>query len=38
MESGLVRTLVGYDPDGYFLEWDTFLDLEGNERLIELIR
>ena len=37
-ESGLVRTLVGYDPDGYFLEWDTFLDLEGNERLIELLR
>lgn len=38
MESGLVETFVGYDPTGYFLEWDNFLDLEGNERIIEAIR
>ena len=33
-ESGRVRTFVGYDPEGYFLEWDTFLDVGGNERLL----
>jgi len=33
-ESGLVRVFVGYDPEGYFLEWDEFLDLEGNENLV----
>lgn len=38
MESDRVRTLVGYDPDGYFLEWDTFLERDGNERLLELMR
>ena len=38
MESNLVETFVGYDPTGYFLEWDNFLDREGNERIIELIR
>lgn len=37
-ESGRVRVFVGYDPDGYFMEWDTFLDVEGNERLLELLR
>ena len=36
-ESGRVRTFVAYDPGGYFLEWDTFLDVEGNERLVELL-
>lgn len=36
-ESGRVRVFVGYDPAGYFLEWDTFLDLEGNERLMDLL-
>ncbi len=35
-ESGRVSVFVGYDPEGYFLEWDTFLDVEGNERLLEL--
>lgn len=34
-ESGRVRTFVAFDPGGYFLEWDTFLDVEGNERLLE---
>ena len=38
MESERVRVFVGYDPDGYFLEWDTFLDRDGNERLLELMR
>jgi predicted enzyme related to lactoylglutathione lyase len=36
-ESGRVRVFVGYDPEGYFLEWDTFLDVEGNERLFPLL-
>ena len=36
-ESGRVRTFVAYDPEGYYLEWDTFLDVEGNERLMELL-
>jgi catechol 2,3-dioxygenase-like lactoylglutathione lyase family enzyme len=37
-ESGRVRTFVGYDPEGYFLEWDTFLDVEGNETLLGQLR
>ena len=36
-ESGLVHVFVGYDPEGYFLEWDTFLDVEGNDRLLPLL-
>jgi uncharacterized glyoxalase superfamily protein PhnB len=32
-ESNLVRVFVGYDPEGIFLEWDTFLDLEENRGL-----
>ena len=36
-ERGRVTTLVGYDPEGYFLEWDTFLDVEGNEELLEIL-
>ncbi len=36
-ESHRVHQFVGYDPAGYFLEWDTFLDREGNERLRELL-
>ena len=36
-ESERVRVFVGYDPAGYFLEWDTFLDREGNERLLSLL-
>ncbi|MDP2957663.1 MAG: hypothetical protein Q8N53_14655 [Longimicrobiales bacterium] len=34
---GRVRTFVGYDPEGYFLEWDTFLEVQGNERLLALL-
>jgi len=37
-ESGRVRVFVGYDPEGYFLEWDTFLDVEGNEELLQQLR
>ena len=36
-ESDLVRVFVGYDPSGIFLEWDTFLDLPGNEELIKYL-
>jgi catechol 2,3-dioxygenase-like lactoylglutathione lyase family enzyme len=36
-ESGRVTVFVGYDPAGYFLEWDTFLDVDGNGRLLELL-
>ena len=36
-ESGRVRTFVGYDPEGYFLEWDTFRDVEENARLLALL-
>jgi predicted enzyme related to lactoylglutathione lyase/catechol 2,3-dioxygenase-like lactoylglutathione lyase family enzyme len=36
-ESDRVRVFVGYDPGGYFLEWDTFLDRKGNERLLHLL-
>ncbi len=38
MESDLVRTFVAYDPTGYFLEWDTFLDRPGNERITAILR
>jgi catechol 2,3-dioxygenase-like lactoylglutathione lyase family enzyme len=33
-ESDRVRVFVAYDAEGYFLEWDTFLDVAGNERLL----
>lgn len=36
-ESGRVSVFIGYDPEGYFLEWDTFLDIEGNEELLALL-
>jgi hypothetical protein len=36
-EGGRVDTWVAFDPEGYFLEWDTFLDQEANERLLELL-
>lgn len=36
-ESDKVRVIVGYDPENYFLELDTFLDVEGNEQLVELL-
>ena len=33
-ESGKVRIFVGYDPEGYFLEWDTFVPDPANEKLL----
>jgi catechol 2,3-dioxygenase-like lactoylglutathione lyase family enzyme len=36
-ESGKVSVFVGYDAEGYFLEWDTFLDVDGNETLLPLL-
>lgn len=36
-ESERVRIFVGYDPEGYFLEWDTFLPVPDNERLLQLL-
>ena len=36
-EGDFVRTFVGYDPEGYFLEWDTFLDVESNRELLPLL-
>jgi len=37
-ESDKVRVFVGYDPENYFLEFDTFLDVPGNEELVRLLR
>ena len=37
-ESDRVRVFVGYDPEGYFLEWDEFLDLPANEGLTDILR
>jgi catechol 2,3-dioxygenase-like lactoylglutathione lyase family enzyme len=36
-ESGRVTTWVAYDPEGYFLEWDTFLDVEENAGLVPFL-
>jgi predicted enzyme related to lactoylglutathione lyase len=36
-ESERVSVFVAYDPEGYFLEWDTFLDTEANDRLLRLL-
>ncbi len=33
-EGDFVRTFVGYDPEGYFLEWDEFLDVPVNQTLL----
>lgn len=33
-----VRAFVGYDPAGYFIEFDTFLDDPRNIRILELLR
>ncbi len=36
-EGGLVRVFVGYDPAGSFLEWDTFLPVAENARLLHYL-
>ncbi|MGD2122742.1 MAG: hypothetical protein PVJ76_13400 [Gemmatimonadota bacterium] len=33
-EGDFVHTFVGYDPEGYYLEWDEFLDVGVNEGLL----
>ena len=37
IESDSVRVFVGYDPGGYYLEFDTFLEHERNAELLELL-
>ncbi len=32
------RVFVGYDPEGYYLEFDTFVEKEGNEMLLGLLK
>ena len=36
-ESGMVRVFVGYDPEGYFLEWDTFGERPDNMTLLRYL-
>jgi catechol 2,3-dioxygenase-like lactoylglutathione lyase family enzyme len=36
-EGDFVKTFVGYDPEGYFLEWDDFLDVEVNQVLLQAL-
>lgn len=33
-EGDFVQTFVGHDPEGYFLEWDTFLQVPVNQELL----
>ena len=35
---GRFRAFVGYDPEGYYLEFDQFLEHELNVRLLESLR
>jgi hypothetical protein len=37
-EGPRVLTFVGYDPGGYYLEFDTFLSHEDNQELLESLR
>ncbi|MDX1480762.1 MAG: VOC family protein [Woeseiaceae bacterium] len=32
------RAFVAYDPEGYYLEWDTFTDVEVNAALVDALR
>jgi hypothetical protein len=36
-EGDFVRVFVGYDPEGYFLEWDEFVDIDVNRGLLEIL-
>ncbi|MFH1766013.1 MAG: VOC family protein [Gemmatimonadota bacterium] len=36
-EGDFVRTFVGYDPEGYYLEWDEFLEVEANHALLRSV-
>jgi predicted enzyme related to lactoylglutathione lyase len=37
-EEDFVQTFVGFDPEGYYLEWDEFLGVPVNEDLLSLLR
>jgi hypothetical protein len=37
-EGARVQAFVGYDPGGYYLEFDSFLNHEDNEELLESLR
>jgi catechol 2,3-dioxygenase-like lactoylglutathione lyase family enzyme len=37
IEEGLVHAFVAFDPEGYFLEFDKFLDDERNHKLLEIL-
>lgn len=36
-EDGFVQAFVGFDPGGYFLEWDRFLEVEVNRELLSVL-
>jgi hypothetical protein len=36
-ETERCRAFVGYDPEGYYLEWDIFNSVTDNEKLVEAI-
>ncbi len=38
LDEGFVRVFVAYDPENYFLEFDTFTDVPENEDLIAALR
>ena len=35
VESEMYRAFIAYDPGGYYLEWDTFRDVQDNRRLLD---
>jgi catechol 2,3-dioxygenase-like lactoylglutathione lyase family enzyme len=38
LESIPVKAFVGYDPAGYYIEFDQFLEDPKNKRILELLR
>ena len=32
------RAFVGYDPEGYYIEWDVFNDVPDNEELLKILK
>ncbi|NNM04849.1 MAG: hypothetical protein HKO65_07075 [Gemmatimonadetes bacterium] len=36
-EGSFVQTFVGYDPEGYFLEWDEFQEVDLNRTLLRAL-
>jgi len=37
LDEGFVRVFVGYDPENYYLEFDTFVETEDNEKLMRAL-